>query len=852
MGKAGGAIGEPLLAALLSELKHGGSLLVTGPAGSGKSHLLREASARFIREGRSVLELRAGTAGSAGALTEAAPEAIVCVDDLGASDADLLAACAARIAHGSPLLMTLTAGPRQTRTAQALADLVAAVPGGRGEWADVPQFAIQPLPPSELERLLHAQSDAPLDSSDCHTIVALAEGRPGWALDLLALAQHGELTSRPGPAILEVPRAALDLPTLRALEADLAELATESAIAAIALADLGPVDPSGAHDLVGATAMSELRGAGVLVTAADPELCVVPPFVAAALRPAVSADAITRWRRVIAERWLIQESLGIPLNNVETLLSARSFDTSPASDPLPVDRAARVRVLHRAIANLLDFPGAAQARTLILRAGALGAPLPALQQAQAICVLASPAAALTELATSPPVEGLSNRLLQQFLRAQFAAEAGSPLLTSDRRPRTADADADAIVSEASDVFRLWNTTSDISTDHLRLRRIAKATPSAEVSALAAALVDLDQVWNGMLPAGSWLALGGPVPHPHTQQSALGRAVDGPLLLAHALIAFLAGEQALRAPEFQTLARAIEPAEAHGRWLRHLLAAGTALACGNSVRAALEWTELEREVPRFIPVRLRDWLRDIGDAIRNSESPPGHQRTSGMGTLPEHLTRYLSGRHDGLVDAIPSSGNPRETLPIVRLARAHLTAAAEQNPSELLRAAARLLRLELWAPAAYALSVARMISLSRRAVRGVQHCDERLAELHASVSSTVAWFSPDDLPSVSNVRLTRRERETAGLAAEGLSNSEIAKQLGCSVRTVESHISQARAKLGAVRRQDLGPRLAQLGSAGYPEPRAGRERSPDPTPHAFDQSPRSRISPEYGEKPIFRI
>lgn len=224
----------------------------------------------------------------------------------------------------------------------------------------------------------------------------------------------------------------------------------------------------------------------------------------------------------------------------------------------------------------------------------------------------------------------------------------------------------------------------------------------------------------------------------------------------------------------------------------------------------------------------------------------------MGTLPERLTRYLSGRHDGLVDAIPSSGNPRETLPIVRLARAHLTAAAEQNPSELLRAAARLLRLELWAPAAYALSVARMISLSRRAVRGVQHCDERLAELHASVSSTVAWFSPDDLPSVSNVRLTRRERETAGLAAEGLSNSEIAKQLGCSVRTVESHISQARAKLGAVRRQDLGPRLAQLGSAGYPEPRAGRERSPDPTPHAFDQSPRSRISPEYGEKPIFRI
>ncbi|MGG7508916.1 helix-turn-helix transcriptional regulator [Plantibacter sp. YIM 135249] len=52
-------------------------------------------------------------------------------------------------------------------------------------------------------------------------------------------------------------------------------------------------------------------------------------------------------------------------------------------------------------------------------------------------------------------------------------------------------------------------------------------------------------------------------------------------------------------------------------------------------------------------------------------------------------------------------------------------------------------------------------------------------------------------------LTRRELEIARLVADGLSNQEIASKLFLSVRTVESHVLQARAKLGAARRRDLG-------------------------------------------------
>jgi DNA-binding CsgD family transcriptional regulator len=57
-------------------------------------------------------------------------------------------------------------------------------------------------------------------------------------------------------------------------------------------------------------------------------------------------------------------------------------------------------------------------------------------------------------------------------------------------------------------------------------------------------------------------------------------------------------------------------------------------------------------------------------------------------------------------------------------------------------------------------------------------------------------------------LTRRELEVALLIAQGLSNQEIATRLFLSVRTVESHVLQARTKLGAGRRRDLGRLVAQ--------------------------------------------
>lgn len=57
-------------------------------------------------------------------------------------------------------------------------------------------------------------------------------------------------------------------------------------------------------------------------------------------------------------------------------------------------------------------------------------------------------------------------------------------------------------------------------------------------------------------------------------------------------------------------------------------------------------------------------------------------------------------------------------------------------------------------------------------------------------------------------LTHRELEICLLVAQGLSNLQIGERLYLSVRTVESHVLQARAKLRAPRRRDIPERLSK--------------------------------------------
>jgi DNA-binding CsgD family transcriptional regulator len=69
------------------------------------------------------------------------------------------------------------------------------------------------------------------------------------------------------------------------------------------------------------------------------------------------------------------------------------------------------------------------------------------------------------------------------------------------------------------------------------------------------------------------------------------------------------------------------------------------------------------------------------------------------------------------------------------------------------------------------------------------------------ATTPALQIPDDA-----IALTARELEIALLAARGLTSPEIARQLVCSVRTVDNHLAHAYTKLGISSRDGLATRL----------------------------------------------
>jgi DNA-binding NarL/FixJ family response regulator len=65
-------------------------------------------------------------------------------------------------------------------------------------------------------------------------------------------------------------------------------------------------------------------------------------------------------------------------------------------------------------------------------------------------------------------------------------------------------------------------------------------------------------------------------------------------------------------------------------------------------------------------------------------------------------------------------------------------------------------------------------------------------------------TPDLLRRPVGEGLTTREREVAGFAARGFTDSDIAARLSVSRRTVETHLYRVYAKLGVSGRRELGP------------------------------------------------
>jgi NarL family two-component system response regulator LiaR len=73
-----------------------------------------------------------------------------------------------------------------------------------------------------------------------------------------------------------------------------------------------------------------------------------------------------------------------------------------------------------------------------------------------------------------------------------------------------------------------------------------------------------------------------------------------------------------------------------------------------------------------------------------------------------------------------------------------------------------------------------------------------------------------LMSYAPIELTGREREVLGLVVQGLTNQQIANDLGMSKHTVQFHMRNIRAKLGAKNSAEAGAIAVQLGLVEPPK------------------------------------
>jgi DNA-binding CsgD family transcriptional regulator len=142
-------------------------------------------------------------------------------------------------------------------------------------------------------------------------------------------------------------------------------------------------------------------------------------------------------------------------------------------------------------------------------------------------------------------------------------------------------------------------------------------------------------------------------------------------------------------------------------------------------------------------------------------------------------------------------------PLMRSQAQHAVAMANQDGGSMDAAANQFERIGACLLAAEAAASAsqlwrssgegqRASAAERRAALLARRCDGAVTPVLARVASRAA--------------LTAREREVAALAAAGLSNRDITKQLFVSVRTVENQLQRAYAKLGVRSRTELAGAL----------------------------------------------
>jgi two-component system nitrate/nitrite response regulator NarL len=120
------------------------------------------------------------------------------------------------------------------------------------------------------------------------------------------------------------------------------------------------------------------------------------------------------------------------------------------------------------------------------------------------------------------------------------------------------------------------------------------------------------------------------------------------------------------------------------------------------------------------------------------------------------------------------------------------------------------------------SIQEVLAAIEHACRNEVQCSPRVA---ASLFRRLALVADTHEPAAEALPLTRREREIVGCIDRGLSNKEIARELGIQLTTVKNHVHNLLDKLSATRRGEAAARV-RAGHSPLPKHALHRD-APEP-------------------------
>jgi DNA-binding NarL/FixJ family response regulator len=187
----------------------------------------------------------------------------------------------------------------------------------------------------------------------------------------------------------------------------------------------------------------------------------------------------------------------------------------------------------------------------------------------------------------------------------------------------------------------------------------------------------------------------------------------------------------------------------------------------------------------------DWARAAGMIVDEAQAMDAWLRVAPSSALAERLAELA-----GLTDST-----------LVAVLADHARALVEADPECLLDVSRRFAAMTAWWMATEAAAAAARIFEQRHQARAATAA----ARAAASLAERCEGTPPSAAGGTAGpIRLTKREREIATLAAAGRSSKEIAEEMYLSARTVDNHLYRVYVKLGVTDRTGLAAALAAPG------------------------------------------